>query len=502
MSNYRRRLLLANQSEENLILYGNSVQDGTPTPEAPIDIMSVENPIIKITGKNLFNKEAVEKLSMYIGTDNWWVSSDSSSFRIKCEPNKSYVISGENPSCTIFRAGYIITDDLPTEGLGIKLYNIKRYSSFNQPITITTGEEAKYLVVQVNSGSWEQNIEKLQIEEGLNVTEYEPYEEELITIDETTPFGKNLIPTYTGTDYQSSLYTCIHNGDGTFVINGSGNGSSYATCCILAGRLLNNLLVNGETYTFSLNCSDTTTTSACLVIRYREISTGTDRWYSNSLSKCTRFTVNKDVYDYQQLYIQINPNTQTFTNVIVKPMLARGSYTELPFEPYISPITTMRGIGNYKDRIYTKDGKVWFEQNVKSISLADENYNTYGSGLNMVYTKNNIDIPISYYTEGMCNLYKVSQPPTGVENILDNTVVIDRNDKKIYIRDLVNATTSTVFNSWIKTVESELIHPLANPIITEITGALAEKILAIDKSKNICFISENGIQGETEVIEE
>lgn len=53
MSSYRRRLLLANQTEENLVLYGNSVQDGTPTPEAPIDIMSIENPTVKVTGNNL-----------------------------------------------------------------------------------------------------------------------------------------------------------------------------------------------------------------------------------------------------------------------------------------------------------------------------------------------------------------------------------------------------------------------------------------------------------------
>lgn len=54
MSNFRRRLLLTNQTDKDLYLYGNSVQDGTPAPETPIDIMSLENPIIKTTGNNLF----------------------------------------------------------------------------------------------------------------------------------------------------------------------------------------------------------------------------------------------------------------------------------------------------------------------------------------------------------------------------------------------------------------------------------------------------------------
>ena len=37
----------------NYEVYANSVQDGTPTPEAPVEIQSVGN----LTTKNLFNKE-------------------------------------------------------------------------------------------------------------------------------------------------------------------------------------------------------------------------------------------------------------------------------------------------------------------------------------------------------------------------------------------------------------------------------------------------------------
>ena len=42
-----------------LNLYGESVQDGTPTPDAPIDIVSVENPVVRVTGNNLFNIDAI-----------------------------------------------------------------------------------------------------------------------------------------------------------------------------------------------------------------------------------------------------------------------------------------------------------------------------------------------------------------------------------------------------------------------------------------------------------
>ena len=40
---------------KGLTAYGESVQDGTPTPDSPVEIVSVENPVISIYGKNFFD---------------------------------------------------------------------------------------------------------------------------------------------------------------------------------------------------------------------------------------------------------------------------------------------------------------------------------------------------------------------------------------------------------------------------------------------------------------
>lgn len=40
---------------QDMMIYGKSSQDGTPTPENPVEIKSVVNPTIKIVGKNLLN---------------------------------------------------------------------------------------------------------------------------------------------------------------------------------------------------------------------------------------------------------------------------------------------------------------------------------------------------------------------------------------------------------------------------------------------------------------
>lgn len=482
MSNYRRRLLLANQSEENIILYGNSVQDGTPTPDAPIDIMSVENPTIKVIGKNLFNKEAVEKLSMYIGTDDWWFSSDSSSFRIKCKPNKSYVISGENPSCTIFRAGYTITDDLPIEGIGVKLYNIKQHSSFSQPIIITTGDDAKYLVVQVNAGAWEQNIEKLQIEEGLNVTKFEPYEEEIIIIDETTPFGKNWVA------------DDVYNIDNWAQV---GNGYGY---------YLN--LPTGD-YTVSAEKKDNSNQ-----FFYLQISTNdwtdfvTKHILLNANNNRVTFTVEENTK------CRFYTTNSGFANYIDSIQIEKGKYYT-GYEPYVPPITSMRGVGNYKDRIYIKDGKVWFEQRsawyeTDASDTVNYNKSTTVDGISYLQLYINDD------TEGLATLSVVEQKAANNPGLCShfeykhnaysggkgNTAMVTGNTiRRLWFSTdkFVDANEATL---WLDENTITAIYPLKNPIITEITGYLAEKILAIDKTKNITIYSNNGIYGNIEIIED
>ncbi len=522
MSSYRRRLLLANQSEENLVLYGNSVQEGTPTPDAPIEIMSLENPTVKVTGDNLCkitrNKETISSkgYSIYVNDDNSITINGTPTeeqYPVLCNnltlPPGTYTISGGKGGSNTTWQMYVYLPNTTQK------YYFANHITGYYTFTLKEEQTGKITLILRKDATFDNLTIYPMLNKGTEALPYEPYEEELITIDETTPFGKNLIPTYTGADYQGSLYTCTHNGDGTFVINGTGNGSSYANCCTLAGSSLNDLLANGETYTFSLNCSDTTTTSACLVIRYREISTGTDRWYSNSLSKCTRFTANKDVYDYQQLYIQINPNTQTFTNVIVKPMLARGSYTELPFEPYIPPITTMRGIGNYKDRIYTKDGKVWFEQRSAW-------YETDASDTVRFNTNHTIgEITSSQYyiaddSEGLATLGALEQKAANHPGLCSHfeyrhnaysggkgntAIVLGSTIRRFwFLTDkFADANEATL---WLDENTIAAIYPLKTSIITEITGALAEKILAIDKSKNITIYSDNGVYGNIEIIDD
>ncbi len=46
---------------QGLRIFGRSTQDGTPTPDAPVEIVSVENPVVTVAGKNLLEVTATSR---------------------------------------------------------------------------------------------------------------------------------------------------------------------------------------------------------------------------------------------------------------------------------------------------------------------------------------------------------------------------------------------------------------------------------------------------------
>ena len=92
-----------------VVVYGKSVQDGTPTPEAPVEIRSVENPKVAACGTNVFDAEAFYQHYYAFKQDIYKVTVDGVEclkfrgpsghtsglhlFPLKLKPNTQYVIS-------------------------------------------------------------------------------------------------------------------------------------------------------------------------------------------------------------------------------------------------------------------------------------------------------------------------------------------------------------------------------------------------------------------------
>lgn len=131
-------------------------------------------------GKNLFDKDHINALNAYIfvtsGETSGTLKSSSGArtVYVKCEPNTTYTVSKQFATAR-FVVGYSVSEP----AIQGTVYNAKTYHG-STSITITTGENASYLVAFVylstaDTYTYEQICAMLQIEKGDTATPYEPY---------------------------------------------------------------------------------------------------------------------------------------------------------------------------------------------------------------------------------------------------------------------------------------------------------------------------------------
>lgn len=188
-----------------LTVYGRSTQGGTPTPDAPVPIVSAGESgsvAVKVTGKNLLH-----------------LTDGSNTFRGITITAKDGLIS---ISGTATETGYSMLDIPPFITPGVLILS----SSIEQPNAILVSETwsivlsqniaakmpatATRLVFVVTQGqTYNFTGVKLQLELGTTATAYSPYREQLLTLP--TPNGLPGIPVTSGgnyTDPQGQQWVC------------------------------------------------------------------------------------------------------------------------------------------------------------------------------------------------------------------------------------------------------------------------------------------------------
>ena len=164
-------LYLEDALESNALEYhvdGKSEQDGTPTPDAPVEIKSI--PSIR----NLFDKDNANILNANMISNGVISSADTLRILyIKCDSNKSYTV--EKIKSSRFAVGY--TYEVPT--IGSTVYNIIQNNDATK-LTISTNSQAQYLLVfyyhTTNDTLTEQEIlDSIMIEEGQIAHDFVPY---------------------------------------------------------------------------------------------------------------------------------------------------------------------------------------------------------------------------------------------------------------------------------------------------------------------------------------
>lgn len=181
-----------------LTVYGKSTQDGTPTSDVPVPIVSAGDGgslTVKVTGKNLLH-----------------LPDGSKTFRGITITAKDGLIS---ISGTATETGYAVLDIPPFITPGVLTLS----SSIEQPVAALTSQTwaailfqntatkmsdaATRLVFTVEQGqTYDLTGVKLQLELGTTATAYSPYREQLLTLP--TPNGLPGIPVTSGGSYTDS----------------------------------------------------------------------------------------------------------------------------------------------------------------------------------------------------------------------------------------------------------------------------------------------------------
>jgi hypothetical protein len=338
-------------------IYGNSVQDGTPTPDTPIEVESVgertKNLIkFKVYGhENTDRVGNVEELKALVsqGYDVIWSINVNTSGITYEQANTYFLVSEVKPNTEYSLSGYtknsVFEYDenfnyVQTLGAGIGS------GSNSSSVSFTTSENAKYLMVYIYNkaqavAQQPYTLEEIknmnQLEEGSTATDYEPYGYKIpVKVN-----GKNLI----------NKETLL---DGYVKSDGTMESASWYKCT-------DYLSVSGD-YIYLQNTTVSSSTLRHIVFF--------DKDKNVISSQAQQVDDNKTTIAMPEgtAFVRLNIAPSNVTKVMV-------SMTDFEkYEPYIEPTTTniylnepLRKVGEYADYVDFANKKV-----IRNIAILTE----------------------------------------------------------------------------------------------------------------------------------
>lgn len=196
-------IFIDNSSDAHLLglkLYGKTVQDGVPTPEAPVDMVSVENPVVCIRGKNLIPFPYTDRTVTKNGI-TFTVNDDGSICVSGTATNVSVftVFQGSLPLNGVFTLSGVTNDVSPsTHYMQPYVDGVFKDAQINGGRTYEINGNLTQISLYVKNGETVNCTIYPQLEIGDHATEYEPSKPiHSLTINHTL----NGIPVSAGGNY-------------------------------------------------------------------------------------------------------------------------------------------------------------------------------------------------------------------------------------------------------------------------------------------------------------
>lgn len=186
-----------------LTIYGKSTQDGTPTPDAPVPIVSAGDGgsvAVKVTGANVNEGTAIGTKSNIYGVDFIGVESG---IRVRgtCSKLAAFFVHNDKHN-TLARGAYYLT----THGLGnaisLNFFQVGSFTTDLSDLKVTLAEGKQYsILLMVREELPVDTVVQVSLTKN-KITHYSPYREQLLTLP--TPNGLPGIPVTSGGNYTDS----------------------------------------------------------------------------------------------------------------------------------------------------------------------------------------------------------------------------------------------------------------------------------------------------------
>ena len=486
-------------------LLGNTSQDGTPTPDSPVEIeVGTGRQDIKEVGRNLFNDYRTTSRTLagvtYSGVDGgtklngtydqtvsadfWLTESMKNSYNnlILLKANTTYTIKVSVVSGT-FETNYGFSCALSSRTADENKtfsynYQILTQDGTTWEKTFTVGDSDIYGAgVRFTLGTnrittFNNTVFHVQIEKGSTATEYEAYKEQSYEIN----LGKNLfdVSNVAQTTHRYGITYKVEND--VFTLSGTNTSSSAYSLVswndTTTQNYFSNIFQKGKTYTLS---SNNNISGLYLQINYyAEGSSSQSRLCKlENFGTGITFTVPQDFEKIGIIFLGVNGNATTIDGSFSF-QLEKGNQAT-SYAPYFTPIELCK-IGDYQDRIYKDNGKWYLYKAIgKYTFTGNENWNVQATDNNFTTFQRPDILPstakATNYQQGLCksNYFKTAI----TWNIWTNTDVgIDAYVKRILITIPSSiATTKTQLNQWLQEHNVYLDYVLETPTTEEITSS-------------------------------
>lgn len=448
-------------------LKGNTQQDGTPTPDSPVEIQSVTGlQNINVCGKNLFDTSNAE--SRTHNGITFTLNNDGSITANGTATSLAFMLVLSQAQSSLYKAGnyaFSLVNEMPNNCyVRFEFFDSNNTMILRKDITkngTATLLQNCYLKVSyvIASGTVLNNfVNYIQIEQGSTATEYEPYKGNTYEVN----LGKNLFDK-----------TNITAGKRLYYWQGAAELIDDVNYCVSDYIKIK----PNTTYTINLTMSAYT----------RMIFFNNNKNPLSANETNATFTTPNNTA-YVRLSVPLNQLDTT--------QLEKGS-TATSYSPYFTPIE-LNKIGTYQDRIYKDNGKWYLEKNTRKLELAiaDMNNNENFPGWNnQTQLKNdwpNINTQYLYNT-GFKYLSSISvQPSSGYDTLGMNTA---SGSGAIYLNKNYFSLTQTQWKEQYPNLVVTIMYALATPEYTEITNEelinQLESIRLLKGTNNINVTSED-----------